>query len=98
MQLRACDTLRNLAINVDNQITLMTNGAIGLILAAMHAHPNKEKVQESVCYVLRSLASTYEANRRTLTTNGALELILVARRVHPTLIIVQDVYSLLIIV
>ena len=50
MQCKAVSTISVLAItNIDNQKTLMRNGAIDVIIQAMQIHSNQLELQEHAC-------------------------------------------------
>ena len=68
----ACDTLGNLALNTDNQVTIVALGGLELIFDALRNHPTNAEVNSSACWAPASLAKNTD-NQVMIVARGCTQ-------------------------
>ena len=58
VQIAACETLRHLALNDENEVAIVTAGGVPCVVDALVAHPSASAVQLPACCALRNLSGS----------------------------------------
>eukprot|EP00961_Rhodomonas_salina_P173541 2340404-Rhodomonas_salina.1 len=74
VQKHGCWALRNLAVNVENQVKIGAAGGIEAVVAVMKQHVKSEGVQEKGCGALWMLALNVE-NQVKIGAAGGIEAV-----------------------
>ena len=82
VQQLGCAALRNLAINVDNQLSIAKAGGIAAIVSGMEAHRDHDGVQQQGCMALRNLAANNDANQLSIAKAGGIVTIVSGMEAH----------------
>lgn len=74
--------LRNVAANVDNQVSIAKAVGIEAIVSAMRAHSRHSGVQEQGCWVLGNLAWNIDSIKALIAEASGIEAIMSAMQGH----------------
>ncbi|KAH3757832.1 Vacuolar protein 8 [Pelomyxa schiedti] len=86
-QTQALQALCNLASLKGNQARIAHDGGIDLVISAMKAFPENASIQESACWVLKTLS--LKENQVQIANEGGVACILLAMKSHQQIVKVQ---------